>query len=150
MAAFLFSQGSPAATGILQGMTRGTIHDIGVANRIGQYSDSVETSNHERLLFISGTPGLAPDGTLPETFEGQADQAWKNILAILERAGMGPEHLVKVTQYLTRSEDIPKYRPIRSKYLTENRPAFMLAIIPGLVRPEFLIEIEAFASAPAR
>jgi enamine deaminase RidA (YjgF/YER057c/UK114 family) len=131
-------------------MTKGSIHDIGVASQIGQYSDAVETSATGRLLFISGTPGLAADGTLPETFEGQADQAWKNVIAILERAGMGTEHLVKVTQYLTRVEDIPKYRPIRSKYLTDNRPAAMLAVIPGLVRPEFLIEIEAYASAPAR
>jgi enamine deaminase RidA (YjgF/YER057c/UK114 family) len=130
-------------------MTRDTIHNIGVASRIGQYSDAVETTN-SRLLFISGTPGLTPDGTLPETFEGQAEQAWKNIVAILERAGMGPEHLVKVTQYLTRAEDIPAYRPVRSKYLTDNRPAFMLAVIPGLVRPDFLIEIEAVASAPVR
>jgi 2-iminobutanoate/2-iminopropanoate deaminase len=131
-------------------MTKDTIHDIGVASQIGQYSDAVETNGNGRLLFISGTPGLAPDGTLPETFEGQAEQAWKNIVAILERAGMGPEHLVKVTQYLTRAQDIPAYRPIRSKYLTDNRPAFMLAVIPGLVRPEFLIEIEAVASAHAR
>jgi len=131
-------------------MTKDKIHDIGVAAQIGQYSDAVETTGNGRLLFISGTPGLAPDGTLPETFEGQAEQAWKNIISILERAGMGPGHLVKVTQYLTRAEDIPSYRPIRSKYLTDNRPAFMLAVIPGLVRPEFLIEIEAVASAPAR
>ena len=131
-------------------MTKATIHDIGVAQLIGQYSDAVETTGNGRLLFLSGTPGLAPDGKLPETFEGQAEQAWKNIIVMLEHADMGPEHLVKVTQYLTRTEDIPKYRPIRSKYLTANRPAFMLAVIPGLVRPEFLIEIEAVASATAR
>jgi 2-iminobutanoate/2-iminopropanoate deaminase len=131
-------------------MTKGSIHDIGVASQIGQYSDAVETSASGRLLFISGTPGLTSDGRLPETFEEQAEQAWKNVIAVLERAGMGPEHLVKVSQYLTRAEDIPKYRPIRSKYLTDNRPAFMLAVIPGLVRPEFLIEIEAYASVPAR
>ena len=131
-------------------MTKGSIHDIGVASQIGQYSDAVETSASGRLLFISGTPGLTSDGRLPETFEEQAEQAWKNVIAVLERAGMGPEHLVKVSQYLTRAEDIPKYRPIRSKYLMDNRPAFMLAVIPGLVRPEFLIEIEAYASVPAR
>lgn len=76
---------------------KGTIHDIGVASQIGQYSDAVETTGNGRLLFISGTRGLAPDGTLPKTFEGQAEQAWKNVIAILERAGMGPQHLVKVS-----------------------------------------------------
>ena len=101
-----------------------------------------------RLLFLSGTPGLASNGDLPETFAEQAEQAWKNVFALLEQAGMGPQHLVKVTQYLIRSEDIQQYSHIRSKWMGEHRPASMLAVVPGLVRPEFLIEIEAIAIAP--
>jgi enamine deaminase RidA (YjgF/YER057c/UK114 family) len=103
----------------------------------------------ERLLFLSGTPGLTPDGHLPETFEGQAEQAWKNVIALLKQAGMGPEHLVKISQYLVRPEDIALYPPIRSKSLGDNRPASMLVVVPGLVRPDILIEIEAYAAAPA-
>jgi enamine deaminase RidA (YjgF/YER057c/UK114 family) len=61
---------------------------------------------------------------------------------------MGPENLVKVTQYLTREEDIALYSPIRSRWLGDYRPASMLSVIPALVRPEFLIEIEAIAAAP--
>jgi 2-iminobutanoate/2-iminopropanoate deaminase len=124
------------------------IHDTGIASQIGKYSDAVEVSSVGRLLFLSGTPGLTKDGHLPETFEEQAEQAWKNVLALLERAGMGPQHLVKISQYLVRAEDIPLYSPIRAKWLGENRPASMLAVISGLVRPEFVIEIEAFAVAP--
>jgi enamine deaminase RidA (YjgF/YER057c/UK114 family) len=56
--------------------------------------------------------------------------------------------LVKVSQYVTRAEDIVRYPPIRSKWLGEHRPASMLSITPGLVRPEFLIEIEVIAAAP--
>jgi 2-iminobutanoate/2-iminopropanoate deaminase len=127
--------------------TKNTIHDIGVAKQIGHYSDAVETSSSGRMLFLSGTPGLTPEGKLPETFEEQAEEAWKNIFALLEKAGMGPEHLVKVSQYLTRAEDIPLYRPIRSKWLGENRPAFLLAVVPALVWPSILIEIEVIAVA---
>jgi 2-iminobutanoate/2-iminopropanoate deaminase len=125
-----------------------TIHDIGVASRIGKYSDAVESACPGRLLFLSGTPGLAPNGQLPETFEGQAEQAWKNVFALLERAGMGPEHLVKISQYLVRVDDLPLYPSIRSKWLGDNRPASMLVIVPGLVRPDILIEIEGYAVAP--
>jgi len=124
-----------------------TIRDTGVARQIGQYSDAVEAPASGRLLFLSGTPGLSPEGHLPESFEEQADQAWANVFAALERAGMGPEHLVKVSQYLLRAEDIKAYAAIRSKWLGDNRPAFMLAIIPGLVWPNILIEIEAYAIA---
>jgi 2-iminobutanoate/2-iminopropanoate deaminase len=122
------------------------IHDIGVARQIGKYSDAVETVQPGRLLFLSGTPGITPDGHLPETFEEQAEQAWKNVLALLQQANMGPEHLVKISQYLVRAEDIPRYAPIRDKALGEHRPASMLTVIPGLVWPKILIEIEAIAA----
>jgi enamine deaminase RidA (YjgF/YER057c/UK114 family) len=126
-----------------------TIHTIGVASQIGKYSDAVEAAPG-RMLFLSGTPGLAPDGTLSGSFEEQADQAWKNVFALLQKAEMGPEHLVKVTQYLLRAEDIRSYGPIRSKWLGEHRPASMLVVVPGLVWPNLLIEIEAYAVAPIR
>jgi 2-iminobutanoate/2-iminopropanoate deaminase len=128
--------------------TSNIIHDIGVAARIGKYSDAIEVAQPSRLLFLSGTPGLDRDGRLPDSFEEQADQAWRNIFALLQGAGVGPEHLVKVTQYLTRQEDIARYPPIRSRWLGDHRPASMLSVIPALVRPEFLIEIEVIAAAP--
>jgi 2-iminobutanoate/2-iminopropanoate deaminase len=100
------------------------------------------------MLFLSGTPGLMPDGRLPETFEEQAEEAWKNVFALLARADIGPEHLVKISQYLVRAEDVPKY-PIRAKWIRDHRPASMLVVVPGLVWPNILIEIEAYAVAPA-
>jgi 2-iminobutanoate/2-iminopropanoate deaminase len=71
-----------------------TFIDVGISRHIGKYSDAVEVRRPARWLFTSGTPGLTPDGSLPETFELQAEQAWKNILSALHKAGMGREHLV--------------------------------------------------------
>jgi 2-iminobutanoate/2-iminopropanoate deaminase len=68
-------------------------------------------------------------------------------LALLKSAGMGPQHLVKISQYLVRSEDISRYSLIRAKWLGDYRPASMLVVVPGLVRPEFLIEIEAYTAS---
>lgn len=125
------------------------IHDIGIASQIGKYSDAIEVTLPGRLLFISGTPGLTPSGDLPAEFEQQAEQAWKNVLQLLERAHMGPEHLVKIVQYLVRPTDISAYGAVRARMLRGHRPASMLLVVPALVRPDFLIEIEAFASAPS-
>jgi 2-iminobutanoate/2-iminopropanoate deaminase len=122
--------------------------NIGVADQIGKYSDAVEIPRKARWLFTAGTPGLAPDGTLPGTFELQAEQAWKNILLILQRGGMGPENLVKIVQYLVRPEHLPLYPPIRARFLGDCRPASMLLVVSALPRPDFLIEIEATAAAP--
>ena len=123
------------------------IHDIGVASQIGKYSDAIEVPAG-RLLLLSGTPGLSPDGTLADTFEEQAEQAWKNVFDLLKKAGMGPEHIVKVTQYLTDAKYIKAYGPIRSKWLQDHRPASMLLVTPSLVWPQILVEIEVFAIAP--
>src|SRR5262249_13253262 len=78
--------------------TMSAIVDVGISKQIGKYSDAVEVPRNARWLFISGTPGLTSEGTLPQTFEGQAEQAWKNVLEILKQAGMASEHLVKIVQ----------------------------------------------------
>jgi enamine deaminase RidA (YjgF/YER057c/UK114 family) len=122
------------------------LHDIGVARQIGSYSDAVEVPPNARWLFTAGTPGLALDGVLPKDITGQAEIAWGHIVTMLERAGMTVKDLVKVTHYLLRSADIPAYVKVRSRFLGDARPASMLLVVPELVRPEFLLEIEAYAA----
>ena len=123
-----------------------TIHDIGVARQIGTYSDAVEAPANARWLVTAGTPGLAIDGKLPADITGQAELAWTHILEMLERADMSVHDLVKVTQYLVRPADIPAYAKVRTRGLGDARPASLLLVVPGLVRPEFLLEIEAYAA----
>ena len=123
-----------------------TPHNVGVAQQIGNYSDAVEVPSQARWLLTSGTPGLALDGTLPPDITGQAELAWGHIVRMLEQAGMTVHDLVKVTHTLIRPEDIPGYVKVRSRFLGDARPASMLLIVPQLVRPEFLIEIEAIAA----
>ena len=65
---------------------------------------------------------------------------------MLKRADMSVHDLVKVTQYLVRPADIPAYAKVRTRVLGDARPASLLLVVPGLVRPEFLLEIEACAA----
>lgn len=123
-----------------------TIHDIGVANQIAAYSDAIEVSPNLRWLLTSGTPGLSIGGNLPKDISGQAELAWEHVVHMLERAGMTVADIVKITQYLTRAEDIPAYGNVRSRFLSDVRPASMLLVIPELVRPEFLVEVEIVAA----
>ena len=122
-------------------------HDIGVARRIGTYSDAVEAPANARWLFTAGTPGLAADGTLPDDITGQAELAWQHITTMLEQAGMTLHDVVKVTQYLRRESDIAAYAKVRARVFGDARPASMLLVVPALVRPEFLLEIEVCAAA---
>ena len=51
----------------------------GVAGHIGNYADAVRVPTGVELIHTSGTPGLRPDGTLPEDFSEEATQAWRNV-----------------------------------------------------------------------
>jgi enamine deaminase RidA (YjgF/YER057c/UK114 family) len=122
------------------------LQDIGIARQIGAYSDAVEVPPNARWLFTAGTPGLALDGSLPNDITGQAELAWTHVMAMLERAGMTVKDLVKVTHYLLHASDIPAYVKVRARFLGDARPASMLLVVPQLVRPGFLLEIEAYAA----
>jgi enamine deaminase RidA (YjgF/YER057c/UK114 family) len=122
------------------------LRDIGVAGQIGSYSDAVEVEPHCRWLFTSGTPGIALDSELPADVSGQAEKAWLHVLTMLEGSGMAVGDIVKVSQYVTRAEDIAPYAKVRKRFLGEWKPASMLLVIPQLVRPDLLVEIEITAA----
>jgi 2-iminobutanoate/2-iminopropanoate deaminase len=122
------------------------VHDIGVASQIGNYSDAIEAKPNLRWLMTSGTPGLALSGELPKDITGQAELAWRHVIALLAKADMTVADIVKVTQYLTRADDIAAYAKVRSRFLDRHRPASMLLVIPQLVWPELLVEVEIIAA----
>lgn len=121
--------------------------NAGIARHIGTYSDAVEIVDAKRMLYVSGTPGIDHDsGSLPQSFSEQAELAWSNIIRILGEADMKVEDIVKLTQHLVRREDMQVYREIRSRYLGNCAPASMLTLLPGLVWPNMLIELEVVAA----
>ena len=129
-------------------MVNHLIRDVGIARQIAAYSDAIEVKPNLRWLLTSGTPGLSQSGDLPNDISGQAKLAWEHIVRMLQQAGMTVADIVKVTQYLTRAEDIPAYGKVRTRFLGDVRPASMLLVIPQLVRPEFLVEVEIVAAKP--
>ncbi len=120
--------------------------DVGVASKLGKYSDAVLVDGGRRWLYTSGTPGLNADGSLPADFETQARLAWTHVMAMLHAAGMDAGDIVKLTQSLTRPSDLEAYRAIRNQFLGDARPASMLSFVSGLVMPNMLIEIEVVAA----
>ena len=126
--------------------TANALHDIGIARQIGTYGDAVAVPAHARWLFTAGTPGLAGDGTLPADITAQAELAWQHIDHMLRKAGMTMNDIVKLTQYLVSAEDIPAYAAVRARMLAGARPASTLLVVPALVRPDFLLEVEAIAA----
>ncbi|UPJ65762.1 RidA family protein [Bradyrhizobium sp. 191] len=111
----------------------------------GGYCMGLEVTQHRRLLFISGQVPEKSDGTVPDGFEAQCEQAWRNIREVLAAAGLGVEHLVKVTTFLTDRSQVVTNRAIRRAMLGEHQPALTVVVVET-VDSKWLLEIEAIAA----
>lgn len=112
----------------------------------GAYSQAVEVSGGNRILFLSGQLGTEVDGTVPSSMEEQARLAWRNVGRQLAAAGMGFGNLVKVTMIIPNAAEIPASRAARAEVLGDLRPASTV-IVAGLADPAWKIEIEGVAYA---
>ena len=100
------------------------------------------------LVWVSGSVGVRPDGSIPDSVAEQAELALANIDACLKAAGASAEHVVKVTVYLTDIKDRAAVNPPRQRYFGEHRPASTLVAVSALVLPALKVEIEAQAVIP--
>jgi 2-iminobutanoate/2-iminopropanoate deaminase len=112
---------------------------------VSHYCHVVRAGN---LIWVSGTVGVAKDGTIPDDVVTQFDLALSNLDACLKAAGAAPEHVVKVTVFLIDINDRPRINPARQKYFGASRPASTLVEVSALVLPQLKVEIEAQAILP--
>ena len=105
-----------------------------------------------RVVVTGGIVGWDVMGNFAETFAGQARQVFSNILKILGEGGAGPEHLVRLTWYVT---DLDEYRASLRDLGRAYRetigtcyPAMAVVQVAGLVEKAAKIEIEATAVVP--
>jgi len=110
------------------------------------YSHGVEIPPNARWLYVAGQIPVRPDGSIPSTIEEQTEVVWTNIKAVLAGAGMGIRDIVKITSFLTRFENFPRFAQVRAGFLDGHRPASTSVIISALAKPEFLVEVEAVAA----
>lgn len=104
-----------------------------------------------RLLFIAGQIGWNPETCAFETddFVGQVDQALRNVRAVLRAGGGQPEHLARVTWYVTdRAAYASSTRAIGRLWrdsFGRHYPAMTLVVVAGLLEERAKVEIEATA-----
>ncbi|MFE9622039.1 RidA family protein [Streptomyces sp. NPDC006527] len=81
--------------------------------------------------------------------EAQARQVFENLRRCLAAAGATFDHVVKLTYFVTDMAHMPAIRAARAAHIPDDRlPASSAVQVSALVRPEFLMEIEAFAVVP--
>ncbi len=109
---------------------------------IGPYSQAVEIDG---FLFTAGQIGIDPDtGELKSSVEEQAEQALKNLMAVLKAAGYTADDVVKTTIFLAKIDDFPGVNEIYSKFFSEPYPARSTVAVAALPK-NALVEIELIA-----
>jgi enamine deaminase RidA (YjgF/YER057c/UK114 family) len=114
------------------------------------YSHTVVVAPGSRLVYISGQVPIDADGKVPEGWAEQTRLTFRNVEAALATGGAGWGDVIKLTYFVTGTEELPQIRRIRDEFVDVARPpASSLVQVAGLFRPDLLIEIEAVAAVPA-
>lgn len=108
-----------------------------------------------RVLFVAGQTarGSQSEADLPPGFVDQFAAALEHVITVVRQAGGGPEHLGRLTLYVT---DIDAYRDnlkplgeVYRRHMGRHYPAMALVAVSSLVDPTAQIEIEGTAVLPA-
>lgn len=115
------------------------------------YSNGIAATG--RQVYVGGMIGWDENEQFPsDDFIDQAEQALKNTVAVLAEAGATPEHIVRMTWYVTDKQDylsrLPEVGKIYRSQLGYNFPAMALLQIVALVEDRAKVEIETTAVIP--
>jgi enamine deaminase RidA (YjgF/YER057c/UK114 family) len=116
------------------------------------YSNGVAASG--RMVFTGGIIGWNADQQFEtDDFAAQVEQALKSIVEVLACAGAGPQHLVRLTWYVTdKREYLASLKDLGRVYkevIGRHYPAMALVQVVALVEDRAKVEIEATAVIPA-
>jgi enamine deaminase RidA (YjgF/YER057c/UK114 family) len=106
-----------------------------------------------RMVFVAGMVGWDAEGRFhADDMAGQARQALANVRAVLDEAGAKPEHIVRMTWYVTdKKEYLASQREIGMAFreLINSYSAAMTAVeVTALMEDRAKVEIEVTAVIP--
>jgi enamine deaminase RidA (YjgF/YER057c/UK114 family) len=113
---------------------------------VADYVHALEVREPQRLLFVSGTMGLHPDGTAGSDLDEQLDLIWANLRAILSSAGMTVDNIVRLTSYLRDGSYAEPNAAARVAALG-GRFIPTTAIVVQTLATDWLVELEVVAAA---
>ncbi len=106
-----------------------------------------------RMVFTGGMIGWTAQEVFEASdFAGQAEQALRNVVAVLAEAGARPDHIVRMTWYVTDKKKYlacqPELGAAYKRVIGAHFPAMALVQVVALVEDDALVEIEATAVLP--
>ena len=123
---------------------KGIIQTKDAPAAIGTYSQAVRAGD---TVYISGQIGLDPATMqMAEGIEAQTHRVFRNLAAVADAAGLGLDHAVRMTVYLTDLAHFARVNEIMAQYVREPFPARAAVGVAGLPRGA-LLEIDAILHA---
>jgi enamine deaminase RidA (YjgF/YER057c/UK114 family) len=115
------------------------------------YASGIEAEG--RLVFVAGQIGWTPDGKFEATtLPAQFAQTLDNTLAVLREAGASPEHVARMTWYVTDKRaylaSLAEIGAIWREKMGRHYPAMAVVEVKALIEDAALIEIETTAVVP--
>lgn len=115
------------------------------------YSNGISAKGE--TIFLAGLIGWDIEGNFPQGFVAQVRQTLLNTVAVLKEAGAEPQHIVRMTWYITdRDVYLSSSRQIGLAYreiIGRAYPAMAVVQVVALVEDEALVEIETTAVVPS-
>jgi enamine deaminase RidA (YjgF/YER057c/UK114 family) len=118
----------------------------------GLYSQA-GCGNPNTLVFVAGQLSVGVDGEIvgKGDFEKQFQQIFINLDALLRSIGSDFSSIIKFTTFLTSENDIEMFMKLRATTFPKLFPSSVyppntLLIVRRLVKPEFLLEVEAIVN----
>lgn len=121
----------------------------GVHTPGARYVHLVSVPQGARRIVFSGQVGVAPDGTLRPDIPGQVAEIIANIDRLLKSEGLGPQHIIKLTTYITDRAALLPWRTARDAFMGDVLPASTLVVVAGLAHPDMKIEVDVEAAVLA-
>ncbi len=114
------------------------------------YANGIEAEG--RFVFVAGQIGWDNGAFKATDFGGQFRQVLHNTLAVLKEAGAGPEHIVRMTWFVTSREEyaasLAQIGAAWRELMGRVYPTMAVIIVSGLVEPQAKVEIETTAVVP--
>ena len=125
----------------------------GLASPRGTYSHIARIPAGATLVTLAGQVAIGRDGEVvgKDDFEAQCGQVYDNVGAALRGAGAGWENVIQSMTFLTRREDVARFRAWRERafagfFPSGAYPPNTLLVVSGLASEDLLLEVQVIAA----
>lgn len=123
-----------------------TVDSITLRTPPGPWSNALIVDPNKRYLFSCGLVGVSAEGAIADGIVEQTRIIYRNIVTLLNEAGMDMGDVVKITTFLVSTDEQRSYSEARAPFFGAVKPAMTLVQVAGLLHKDYRVEVEFIAA----